>query len=311
MLIMQIFVVLGVGVVIYAVFGVFTAGKLEAPRKQKIQEPKFLAEDSGREQKIQHLQSQVAKLENQLEQIKVASIDEKPALMEIKAKEAEFLVELKRREEWVARAEAELARIKSINLDLSNKFIAKENELQEEFTKNVNFTRQIQEMKASLEERDKACRLKEDQLQAQKHQMESQLKSINEHLATIAEFNRKEKISEWVPKAEHQQLNQEYLKLEKDLASSQERLKNFAVEIAHLRQSAEKKIPPAEEVKSLEIVLEENKPVEPAREETSKPKETILEEVKPAEIKLEENKITEEGKAVDEDLEKKTKQTPD
>ena len=216
MLIMQILVALGVGVVIYAVFGVFTSGKSQLPKKQKIQDPTLLAEDSGKEQKIQRLQSQLAKLENQLEQVKVASVEEKSGSMVVKEKEAEFSVELKRREEWVAKAEAELAKIKAENLDLNNKFIAKENELQGEFTKNVNLTRQMREIKAALETKEVACRLKEDQLQAQKHQIESQLKSINEHAATITEFNRKEKISEWVPKHEFNQLNEEYTKLEKD-----------------------------------------------------------------------------------------------
>ena len=46
----------------------------------------------------------------------------------------------------------------------------------------------------------------------------------------IGEYvNRKEKISEWVPKQEFNQLNAEYTKLEKELEASQERLKSFAL----------------------------------------------------------------------------------
>ena len=186
----------------------------------------------------------------------------------------EFSVELKRREEWVAKAEAELAKIKTENLDLNNKFITKERELEEEFTKNVNLTRQMREIKSELEAKEMACRLKEDQLQAQKHQNESQLKSISEHLAVIAEFKRKEKISEWIPKSEFNQLNTEYTKLEKDLEASQERLKSFAAEIAHLRQASDKKYLPVEEIKP--------------------------EEVQPEVVKLEESKVTEEIKIVEE-----------
>lgn len=294
MLIMQILVALGVGVVIYAVFGVFTSGKPQTPQKQKIQDQLLLAEDSGKEQKIQRLQSQIAKLESQLGQAKVASVEEKSGLMTVKEKEAEFSVELKRREEWVAKAEAELTKIKAENSDLKNKFITKENELQEEFTKNVNFTRQMREIKTALEAKEMACRLKEDQLQAQKHQIESQLKSINEYLAAIAEFNRKEKISEWVPKSEFSQLNEEYTKLEKDLEASQERLKSFAAEIARSRQLTDKKAPLAEEVKLPETIPTEE----------TKSAETALEESKPEEIKL-----VEELKAPEENIEKKTEET--
>ena len=240
---MQILVGLGVAIVIYAVFGMLISENSKPSLKPKIQDRPLPEQDPGREQKIQRLQSQIAKLESQLEESRVVSAEEKTGLINIKEKEAEFSVELKRREEWVAKAEAELAKARAENSDLNNKFIAKENELQEEFTKNVNLTRQMREIKSALEEQEAACRTKEDQLQAQIHQSENQLKSIKEYSSTIAEFNRKEKISEWVPKQEFNQLNDEYTKLEKELEENQERLKNFAAEIAHLRQVSK----PAEE----------------------------------------------------------------
>jgi len=291
MLIMQILIVVGVGAIIYAIFGMFTSGNSKPSPKQRIQDQRPLVQDFDKEQKIQRLQSQVAKLESQLEQSKVATVEEKSGLKTIEEKEAEFSIELKRREEWVAKAEAERAKTKTENLDLNNKFIAKENELQVEFTKNVNLTREVREIKAALEASQTACRLKEDQLQEQKHQSESQLKSINEHLATIAEFKSKEKISEWVPKAEFSQLNEEYAKLEKDLAASQERLKNFAVEIAHLRQLIDKESLPKEEIKQ-----------EKAAPEEIKPEEVISKEIRPEAQKLE------ESRTVEENIEKETKE---
>ena len=294
---MQILVVLGLGIVIYAVFGIFTAGKTKAPQKQKPPDQSLPVADLGKEQKIQRLQSQVAKLEGQIGQAKAVSAEGEADLISIQEKEAEFSVELKRREEWVAKAESELAKTRTENLDLNNKFAAKENELQEEFAKNVNLTRQVREIKDALEAKEMACRLKEDSLQAQKHQIEGQLKSINEHLATIAEFNRKEKISEWVPKTEFNQLNAEYTKLEKELEASQERLKSFAVEIAHLRQSVDKKVSPIEKQKPPEVVLEEIK--FPA---------VVPEEAKQAEIKIEQGKIAEEDKMIGQNIEKKTKE---
>jgi chromosome segregation ATPase len=252
MLVMQILVALGMGVVIYAIFGMFISNNAKFPKKKEIQNQTLPVEDSNKEQKIQRLQSQIAHLESRLEQSKVASVGEQIGLMTVKDKEAEFSVELKRREDWVEKAEAELAKIKAENLDLNNKFITKENELQEEFAKNVDLTRQMREIKSALETKEVACRLKEDQLQAQKHQSESQLKSIGEYLATIAEFNRKEKINEWVPKLEFNQLSVVYTKLEKNLEASQERLKSFAVEIAHLRQLIDKKDSLVEEIKIIE-----------------------------------------------------------
>jgi chromosome segregation ATPase len=298
MLAMQILVALGVGLVIYAVFGVATSGTVKTSGKPKPQNP-FLhpVEDTNKEQKIQRLQTQVSNLESQVEQVQASSVDEKSELAALKEKETEFSVELKRREEWVAKAEAELAKIKSENLDLSRKFTAKEKELQEEFTKNVNLTREMREIKSALDAKEMACRLKEDQVQAQKHQIESQLKSISDSAAAIAEFNRKEKISEWVPKLEFNKLNEEYTKLEKDLEATQERLKSFAAEIAHLRQAAGKKDPLTEEVKLPEIVLEKakletlapnEKPIGEVKLEEAKPKEIADEGLKPQKLAPEE-----------------------
>ncbi|MFH0917939.1 MAG: hypothetical protein V1830_02280 [Candidatus Omnitrophota bacterium] len=338
MFIMLVLVVLGLGLVIYAIFEVFKPGKPEVLPKLRISDQPLATEDPGKDQKIQRLQSQIAKLETQVEQTKIDSVEGKSGAAAIKEKEAEFSIELKRREEWVAKAEAELAKIKAENLDLNNKFIAKEGELQEEFTKNVNLTREIRDIKSALEAKEMACRLKEDQLQVQRHQIESQLKSIDEHLATIAEFNRKEKISEWVPKSEFNQLNEEYTKLEKDLEASQERLKNFAVEITHLRQRTDKEeqSAPAEEVKPPEaapdaaaeakqvatipeeskaienieikgesIISEGNKApeeVKPVDESEALEESKVVEEVKPVDESeaLEESKVVEEVKPVDE-----------
>jgi len=285
-LIMQLLVALGAGVVLYAVFGIFTSGDAEVSPKQKTPVQPFPVEDPGKEQKIQRLQSQIAKLESQLEESRISSVGEKSGFMETQQKEAEFSAELKRREEWVAKAETELAKIKSENSDLSNKFIAKEKELEDEFTKNVNLTRELREIKAALEAKEMACRLKEDQLQAQKHQIESQLNSINEGAATIAEFNRKEKISEWVPKSEFNQLNTEYTKLEKDFEASQEKLKSFAVEIAHLRQAQDKKVVQEEEQAAPQAALPEVIPQEPMPAQDKK-------EAAPIEVNPEETKTTE------------------
>jgi len=269
--VMLILAVLGVGMVIYAVFGVFSTPP-EAQPKKSGKKPSSPPEPS-KEQIIQRLQKQVSELENKLNQIQITYDKEKSEFAVAREKEANFSDELKRREEWVAKAEAEFAKIKPENLDLKNKFITKENELQEEFAKNVNLSREIREIKASLEAKETEVKLKEEQVQIQKHQIEKQLKSINEHLATIAEFNRKEKISEWVPKSEFNKLNEEYTQLEKDLDASQERLKSFAEEIMHLRQGVKAKEPLAEEVKQKEEAPQKESSVEVEQKAEESPAE--------------------------------------
>lgn len=276
MLVMQISVVLAIGIVIYALFEIFKPQGGAKPAKEKSEDPPPApAGDPNKEQRIQRLQRRVAELENELEKNKAQSAQEKAEIVTAKENELKFSDELKRREDWVAKAEAEVIKIKAENADLSNKFVAKEKELEGEFAKNVNFSREIRQLKSSLEAKEMACRLKEDHIQAQKHQIESQLKTINEHLAKIAEFDRKEKISEWVPKAEFNKLNEEYSALEKELEETQGRLKSFAEEIARLRKEAK----PAEEVKQ----AEEPKPAQ----EAQPPEEAKPEEIAPSEEKIE------------------------
>jgi chromosome segregation ATPase len=276
MILLQIFVIFGVGLVGYAVYGIFTTGKSEKLVPSLKKSAPELAQEINKDQKIQNLQSKLAKLESQLAQAQAAPVEDISGEQAALAKEQEFSVELKRRQEWVAKAEAELAKEKAENLELNNKFISRENELQEEFAKNVNLDRQARELKSALEAKEIACRLKEDQVQAQKQQIESQLKNIQEQAALIAEFKHKEKISEWIPKQEFNQLNEEYTKLEKELEEAQERLKSFAAEIAHLRLAAEKAIPLTEEIKIVETpVLPETLPIEEPKTVEEKVEEKV------------------------------------
>lgn len=283
---------LGVGMVIYAVFGIFSQAPEIQPKKTDKQ-PLLPAEDPGKEQKIQYLQQQVTRLENELAQARSEHEKEKSGFALSAEKENKFSEELKRREEWVARAESELSKVKSENLELKNQFIAKEKELQDEFAKNVNLSREIREIKISLETKESEFKLREEQLQIQKHQIEKQLKDLNEQSAVIAEYKRKEKISEWIPKSEFNELNEEYTQLEKELESAQDKLKNFAEEIVRLRQGAKEKDPaiPAPQEKP----LAEEKVEEPADKIVSKePPEEAPVDSRPAQRDNEEPPAAEE-----------------
>jgi vacuolar-type H+-ATPase subunit I/STV1 len=135
-----------------------------------------------------------------------------------------------------------------------------------------------------------ACRLKEDQLQSQKHQIENQLKNLGETSARLAELERKEKISEWVPKLEFNRLNEEYTRLEKELGGAEEKIKNYAAEIVHLRQSAEKKASSGKEV-----VPAEDVPPAPEEAPLSLPQQEESAAEKPPETPREEDKAVRDG----------------
>jgi len=290
-ILLQILVFVGIGLVLYAIFGVIFAGSSEK-RIKKEKEP----EPSLGGQKIQQLEREINFLLSELEKVKADFALAKTECETAKHNALQLKEELTRKQDWVGKAEDALNKVKEENLGLNNKFQAKEKELQEEFAKTVNLNIKLRELKekfASLEEENKE---KGDQIEAGKHQIEKYEKDIKKLVETIAEFKKKEQISEWVPKLEFNKLNEEYTELEKELEAKEERLKLFAQEIAQLKnQLAQKEEPKAFEQKTIEPaidpVLEEELKVEPPakeelpQEEPKKEEQLITQPEKKAEAK--------------------------
>jgi elongation factor G len=286
MLGMQILAVLGIGLIGYAIFGAVYSGPGAvggSPAKKKsAPKPLLFTPDAPVEDlKAKHLAQQVSSLEEQLEKLQTEYDKEKTSFASSAEKQAKLNDELARRQEWVARSEQELSKAKTETLDFKNKFTSKENELQEEFTKNVNLNREIRQLKTDLEAKDKEDKLKAEQIEIQKHQIEKQSAQAKEQAGVIAEFKKKEKNSEWVPKEEFNKLNQEYSEIEKELEAKDEKLKVFAEEIVQLKSKAATVIPPAAPLAAETVKTKIEAPS--AQEETSIPavpapetKESIL-----------------------------------
>ncbi len=220
MLGMQILAVLGIGLIGYAIFGaVYSSSSASGPAKKKsAAKPVFPAPAAPADDlKEKQLAAQVASLEEQLKKVQAEYDQEKASFASSAEKQAKLNDELERRQEWVARSEQELSKAKSETVDFKNKFIAKENELQEEFAKNVNLNRDIRQLKTDLESKDKEDKIKAEQIEIQKHQIEKLVSQAKEQAALIAEFKQKEKNSEWVPKEEFNKLNHDYSEIEKEL----------------------------------------------------------------------------------------------
>ena len=235
----QVLIVAGIGMVVYAIFGAFFSKK----------EP----EVSPKEDRVQRLEGEIGSLTTELEKVKADYANLQKEFEIAKTKEAQLQEELNRGKDFVAKAEGALNKVKEENAELKNKFIAKEKELQEGFTKSVNLNKEIRELKERLVSLEKETRDKSDQIEAGKHKLERCAEEVKAHLETIAEFKKKEEISEWVPKAEFNKLNEEYTELEKELEAKEERLKSFALEISQLKNQLNRKEqgqPPQEEKES-------------------------------------------------------------
>ncbi len=216
--------------VVYAIVGVFSSGSSEKRTKKE--------QGLSKENKVQRLEEEIASLISESEKAKADYANLQKEFEITKAKESQLQEELVRSKDWAAKADAALNKVKAENPDLKNKFIAKDKELQEEFTKNVNLNKEIRQLKERMPSLEEEIKDKSDQIEAQKHRIEKYAEELKMHLGTIAEFKKKEQVSEWVPKTEFNKLNDEYTELEKELEAKEEKLKKLAEELMRLKNES-------------------------------------------------------------------------
>jgi elongation factor G len=258
--------------IIYGLFpfsDVALAGGVKLKRKQG-RSQNGPGADSG-DQKVLKSEQEISGLTNELERIKADYLNLENEVKILRQKESRFEEELAKRQDWVAKSDESLNKVKERNLELEKKFLEKEKGLQEEFTKNVDLTRDIREINErfkALEGQDKA---KDSDIEIMKHKIEKLLKEAKGYQATIAEYKKQEEVKEWVPKSEFNKLNEEYTELEKELEAQEEKITKLNEEIARLR-----------------ILLSEKPPLEKEQAEQPQPAESEKKLATPEEPKKEE-----------------------
>lgn len=181
-----------------------------------------LPKDYPKEKKLNIEEGQINNLKAELEKLKGDYAVVCQEAQTLKKKEADFQTELARRQDWVSKAEETSKKAKEEYDELEKKIINKEKELQEEFSKNVNLTRQIREMTQRYQSLENEHKKISDESQMMKHQIERLVNETKEQLNTITEFKKQQESSDWVPKQEFIKLNEECSQLKKEL----EQLKN-------------------------------------------------------------------------------------
>ncbi len=272
-----------------AAYGLFAPIDAKAPRRPKKTRPKDSpSSDYPVEEKLRW-QRQVDSLQEELEKIRLDYANLEKELAETKKKETKFKTEVERRENWVAQDDESMKKLQERCLEAEKKFLNKEKELQEEFSKKVELSRQVREAKNKIESLEEEIKEKADQIEALRHQVEKQIQEAKRHAAIAAELKKKDRISEWVPKTEFNKLNDEYSQLEKELEDKDTRIQKLTEEIIHLNQQWKQK----EEAVAVEKPVEE-KPVEEKISE-EKPAAEIPPQELPPEIKPEAEKPKEEA----------------
>ena len=256
-----LYIVLSGGIILvaYALYGIVTSTPSGVRPKKS---PAFKEEQSLRyykDEKVPQLLEQVRALESSLEKKEALCVSLQKEIDSTRGKEKELEDELARRQDWVAKSDETVSKAKSESFEFKDKFLAKEKDLQEEFTKNVNLGKELQQANEKIQALENDAKSKTEQIEILKHKIEKYTLEVKKHMDTIADFQKKEKVSEWVPKSDFNRLNEEYTELEKELEEKEERLKSFAEEIMQLRNQLAHK----EQQAPAEIKQEE-----PAKEET-------------------------------------------
>lgn len=279
------------------------SGKSGAKEKPAKKERKGLPkirekiENDFREERISALQEQVDSLKSKLQEAEANYSRMQNGLEAAKKDGSDFKEELLKREEWVKKSDEALAKARGENSEVKNKFVIKEKELQEEFSKNVTLNRQIQDLSDRLKLLEKENKGKSEEIEILKHkvaayqeEVKARLKEVKTHAAAISEMKKEKEGSEWVSKKEFNKLNEEYTELENALEAKEERVKSLSEEIIRLKN----------ELKSQEAEPQAGQPVEqPAQEPPKEESLPMQEPIIPEEPK------TEEPREVQQEAEKK------
>jgi elongation factor G len=279
-LLFQIAIFMGAGLLVYAIWGVFTPPESEKKEKR----PKKAPEPVLREDKTKRQETETESLKTELQNLKSDYAHLQKEFENSKKKEIDLQEELSRSKDWVGKSEEALNKVRLESADLKNKFMAKEKESQEAFTQNVNLNKQLRELKEKLLSLENEIKDKSDKLEAQRHLIERKDLEIKTHLDTIAERKKKEQASEWVPKQEFNKLMEEYTEIEKELEREEEKIRVLSEEIVKLKNQQVPKVEPVEHLQ-----IEETKAQEPALEEPQEEAKIEVEEKvekKPAKEKV-------------------------
>lgn len=248
-----ILALISIGFIAYGLFSPLPTARPKRPKKKPLaaEERVYPESEVGlKEQKILKLEKEIGGLRGELEKAKADYQKMQNVEETLKQKEANFKEELAKREEWLAKNEADLKKIKEQDLGWEKKIQEKERQLQEEFSKNVNLSRELEELNAKNKVLDKENKDKFDEIEAMRHKINQLLQENQMHLATVAELKKQAETKEWVSKEEFQRLNEEYTELEKDLEIQEEKLRKQNEEIIRLKNLLKDKELPDKEQSS-------------------------------------------------------------
>ena len=178
----------GIAMMAYAMYYVFTPSQ---PRKKK-QPPHQPAVDFAQDDS-QRLKEEIQALRGELQRQQADYSALQTELDTNKKTAEEFQSELDRRNEWVGKSDEVVDKIKSENLELKSKFMAKEKELQEGFAKKIDLERKARDLEMKVSALEQEGKEKTSQIEAQRHQLDRAYKEIKLQQELVSGYQKKKR----------------------------------------------------------------------------------------------------------------------
>jgi elongation factor G len=185
------------------------------------------------EQKIEALTENIKSLKHKvhvlrtenavLKDVKIENDSLTGEMQKLSLHEKELKEKMKQHEKWLLAQKERMDRDKFPLAELKDKLIAKERQVEGEFSKNVNLARKLNEAGNEIEELKNQLGLLNDEKTALQNQLKEKSeriitysRKVNEHASTIAQMKKKEEESEWVSKEEYRVLADEGQELKRE-----------------------------------------------------------------------------------------------
>jgi elongation factor G len=188
-------------------------------------------EQAARGIKAAKSEAQIEALKLELEKAKQEHGAALAQIQKVKEEAAQAVADLKRRQDRDNANEDVFNKLKRDASSIKDQLIGKEKDLANEFTKNVDFTRQIRDLKITIEGLEKANSSKAEEIEKLKHQIIGHMNAIKagnaqiqEHQRAIADYKKQLDESEWIPKKDFKKLNDEFTKVENELEEKENEL---------------------------------------------------------------------------------------
>ena len=172
----------------------------------------------------------------ELEKLKIDHLNLQAQLQISKKKETELLDDIKKRQSWVDNDVGQLKKAKDQGYEVEQKLLAKEKEMQVEFSKNVLLSTQLNEAKQKYQILENQYKEKIDESRRLAAQVDKYSAESKKYSDSLDELKRKLEKSEWVSRDEFNKLNEEYTELEKQLEMTEEKLEHSKNEILNLQK---------------------------------------------------------------------------